>query len=275
VAAAPPSPFISAAPQARREGLPERGVGSFIAESLREPEGADEPSPEPQPEAEPRPEAEAEASFRPDLGELLAGGGPEEKSATAGWKRPAMAVGALVLAVGLAGALLGLRGGETPQPAEPDMAIALPEATPAQDIAALLAPPPVAAPGAIEAPPAQPAAVAEPRTEPRRPPLQIAAVDDRQPEAGQAAESRPEETATEQAVAEAPATGAVAAALPLPNAAIARTIGRIGYACGEVASTEAVEGEAAGVFKVTCTSGQSYRAAPVRGRYHFRRWDRQ
>jgi len=51
---------------------------------------------------------------------------------------------------------------------------------------------------------------------------------------------------------------------------IARTIGRIGYACGQIASTSAVEGEA-GIFKVTCTSGHSYRAAPVRGRYHFRR----
>jgi len=26
-----------------------------------------------------------------------------------------------------------------------------------------------------------------------------------------------------------------------------------------------------GVFKVTCSSGHSYQAAPVRGRYHFRR----
>jgi hypothetical protein len=32
-----------------------------------------------------------------------------------------------------------------------------------------------------------------------------------------------------------------------------------------------VDGKA-GVFKVTCTSGDSYRAAPVRGRYRFSRW---
>ena len=31
-----------------------------------------------------------------------------------------------------------------------------------------------------------------------------------------------------------------------------------------------IEG-APGAFKVTCTSGHSYRAAPVRGRYRFRR----
>ena len=59
--------------------------------------------------------------------------------------------------------------------------------------------------------------------------------------------------------------------MPLPKATIARTIGRIGYACGQVASTSAIEGEGPGVFKVTCTSGHSYKAAPVRGRYHFSR----
>jgi hypothetical protein len=52
---------------------------------------------------------------------------------------------------------------------------------------------------------------------------------------------------------------------------VARTIDRIGYSCGGVASTSPVEGEAPGVFKVTCTSGQSYQAKPVNGRYRFRR----
>jgi hypothetical protein len=53
---------------------------------------------------------------------------------------------------------------------------------------------------------------------------------------------------------------------------IARTIHRIGYSCGDVASATAVDGQAPGVYKITCTSGQSYQAKPVRGRYHFRRW---
>jgi hypothetical protein len=57
--------------------------------------------------------------------------------------------------------------------------------------------------------------------------------------------------------------------MPLSNAVIARTIGSIGYACGRVTSTTATE--APGVFTVTCASGQSYRAAPVHGRYRFRR----
>jgi hypothetical protein len=86
------------------------------------------------------------------------------------------------------------------------------------------------------------------------------------------------ETASMSAAVEA-ATGsgaegvplATASRLPLPDATVARTIHRIGYACGRVVSTSGVDA-AAGVFKVTCSSGDSYRAAPVRGRYHFRRW---
>jgi hypothetical protein len=59
--------------------------------------------------------------------------------------------------------------------------------------------------------------------------------------------------------------------MPLPNSVIASTIGRIGYPCGQVASATPAEGAAPGVFKVTCTSGHSYRATPVNGRYRFRR----
>ncbi len=62
---------------------------------------------------------------------------------------------------------------------------------------------------------------------------------------------------------------AVAARLPIADATVARTIRRIGYPCGSVASTAA--GADAGVFVVTCTSGHSYRAAPVNGRYRFKR----
>ena len=72
------------------------------------------------------------------------------------------------------------------------------------------------------------------------------------------------------AVADAPIATVASASMPLPNSVIARTIHRIGYACGDVASTTAVEG-AVGVFNMTCTSGQTYQASPVRGRYHFRK----
>lgn len=73
----------------------------------------------------------------------------------------------------------------------------------------------------------------------------------------------------------APAASPSLAAMPLPNNVIARTIRQIGYSCPSIASIEQVEGEAAGVHKVTCTSGQSYRASPVNGRYRFRRLGRQ
>jgi hypothetical protein len=79
-----------------------------------------------------------------------------------------------------------------------------------------------------------------------------------------------EADASEPAVAEPAPPEATAAALPLPNSVVARTIERIGYSCGKVASTSAIEGSS-GAYTVTCTSGQSYRAAPVRGRYHFRK----
>jgi hypothetical protein len=80
-----------------------------------------------------------------------------------------------------------------------------------------------------------------------------------------------QEAAPELAAADTPAAPAVAASLPLPNNVIARTIERIGYSCGDVVSATAVEG---GAYKVACSSGQSYQARPVRGRYHFRRWSR-
>jgi hypothetical protein len=66
------------------------------------------------------------------------------------------------------------------------------------------------------------------------------------------------------------AASSAAAALPLSKATIARTIHKIGYSCGQVASTSPVDGQA-GAFTVTCTSGQSYRASQVRGRYRFKR----
>jgi hypothetical protein len=116
---------------------------------------------------------------------------------------------------------------------------------------------------------AQPKRTVAARVERARPPLQI---DLPEKIPGEAAQSAPAEIATEQAVAESPSVEATPAKLPLPNAVIARTIGRIGYPCGQVSGATAM-GEP-GVFKVTCTSGHSYRAAPVRGRYRFRQLGR-
>jgi len=63
---------------------------------------------------------------------------------------------------------------------------------------------------------------------------------------------------------------AVKASMPLPHSTVARTLDRIGYRCGSVASATPVEG-ASGTYNVTCSSGQSFQAKPVNGRYRFRR----
>ena len=83
-----------------------------------------------------------------------------------------------------------------------------------------------------------------------------------------------ESSLAEQVAEEAAVNPTASATMPLPNGVVARTIERIGYSCGNVTSSSPVEGEAPGVFKVTCSSGQSYQAKPVNGRYRFRRWER-
>jgi hypothetical protein len=177
------------------------------------------------------------------------------------WKRPVIIGGGIFLGVAIMGVLAGLWAArdvqskipgdgpqiEAPAEAHPAPVESSPQATGTAEQPSLSSPPPRTRP---KTPPAKPVQAEEQRAEdvPEIPTEQVTAL------ASQAAEAE-----------------AVSAAMPLSNALIARTIGRIGYSCGEVASTSAVDGSP-GVFKVTCTSGQSYRAAPVRGRYHFRRW---
>jgi hypothetical protein len=183
--------------------------------------------------------------------------------------RTAITAGALVAGVILIGALAGLEAGrsEEPQPAEAAVTAALPAPKP---VAASVTPAPVLpravnerqAAGTSRAPVAA-ARVARPTAPNAQARLERFAASIQSEIAPAAAEL------TEQASADSPAVE-TAAAMPLPNSVVARTIDRIGYSCGSVASTSAIEG-AQGAFTVTCTSGQSYRAAPVRGRYHFRK----
>ena len=81
----------------------------------------------------------------------------------------------------------------------------------------------------------------------------------------------PDDPQTAAVAEQAPAAEIASASMPISNATIAQAIGRIGYDCGQVASTAPV-GD--GVFKVTCTSGHAYQARPVGGRYRFKRWAR-
>ena len=189
------------------------------------------------------------------------------------WKRPALAVGGLVVAAGLFGTVAGLSVRDSAQPFG------------AQSITAAI--PAVKA----RAPSAAPAAVAETSDADVQAPVrsetppQLRRVSSRratprwveQSAEAEPAASAPARDVTEQAAADplAPqdadsAGQPVAASLPLPNGVVARTIERIGYSCGKVASSAAVDGSP-GVFTVTCSSGQSYQASPVHGRYRFRR----
>ena len=183
-----------------------------------------------------------------------------------------MVIGGLVMAAVFVGGFAGwwsagdAAAAESPQPA----ARAAPEPTEkVPSLAELWSAP---APRTKETPPVRPGrlASAEPKVR-RAPDIPRPSVADAEPQDFQEELIQVDPVASEQASAEAAAPVATAS-LPLPDRTVARTIDRIGYACGRVSSTMAVEGEAPGVYKVTCTSGQSYQARPVNGRYHFRRW---
>lgn len=188
------------------------------------------------------------------------------------WKRLAIPAGAVVLAAALIGAYAGWQS--------KDPTTAAPKAQ-----AALLTPPPMTTYSVNDpvekvaetqvpnqSPTLTPAASA-PRPE-RRNVRRMAArqssrlADVEQQLAPPAVVDAAQTEAPQQATELQPAR-ALAASMPLPNSVIARTIGRIGYPCGSVASTSGAGSP--GVFTVTCTSGHSYKAAPVRGRYHFSR----
>jgi hypothetical protein len=234
-------------PPAKSETTP------FIAAALRE-LASPEPLRKAVEAATPRPEPPFEAlstSEDPDLGE----------EGSTPWKRIGIAAGGVALAVGLLGAWAGWMtgNGAVPQPHRAAKVTLPPPTTFAVgDPAQAGAPLPVEQPRAVR--PKRPTLAAAP-PERHRPTSRLASLDEQLAEPVAAPADAP--------AAEAAPVTTVAASLPLSNGVIARTIARIGYPCGEVASTSA--GASPGVFTVNCTSGHSYQAAPVRGRYHFRR----
>lgn len=185
------------------------------------------------------------------------------------WSRTAIVLGTVILATCIMGGLAGwwsAIGVSEASPPENTMAISLPppkplETSPAPEAAPV--PMPIVPKTRIDRP--KPV-IAAAKSIASTPVASKAAAEEPQPEQDQAVQS-PDELAA----LEAPAASAVSTPMPLPDRLIARTIHRIGYSCGSVASTVPVEGEAAGVFKVTCSSGQIYQARPVNGRYRFRR----
>lgn len=238
------------------------------------------PQPRPEPILEPKKAVPAiavrEEPLDPPVRETLPVRQPEQSApvleprfhdageSSINWRLPAIAAGALVLAVAI-GAWTGWEAGNDNE----TVTVKVPKAkplTPANQpaTAAAMADTLLAAPS-----PSVARATAAARPARTRPPLQITLPEKQEAEVTML-EQKQRELETEQAAVESSAAPVTAAKLPLPDAVIARTIGRIGYPCGQVASAAAVDGSP-GIFTVTCTSGHSYRASPVRGRYHFRR----
>lgn len=269
--------------KARLERPAEPRVASFIAASLRDPVKEEEREavtpPKRQSDPVPPPQVKAEARVDPRIEDILAAARaaiPDETAdVSVDWKRAGIVVGALVVGVGLLGAWAGISAGGDAADSQ-GVTVALPSAKTSPKVAA--AAPRVSETGVRPETQSQ-LHLASARTEravPRQ--QQPVAFESKAFDQVQTAASEPQDgqsldNAVEQAVASPAAAEQVPASMPLPNRVIARTIEHIGYSCGEVASTDAIEGSA-GAFNVTCTSGQSYRAAPVRGRYHFRRLGR-
>ena len=179
------------------------------------------------------------------------------------WDRTALVAGSLLVGVVLVGAWSGTTLGHFSQASKAASAVTL--ALPAPRRVAVATLPPAPAPSVAREPTLARAAgpLAARRAEPA--PLSLTSDASGDQQASEA------EIASDVAAAPAETVPQLTpASMPLPNAVVARTIGRIGYSCGEVVSTEAVQGQA-GVFNVTCTSGRTYRASPVHGRYRFRR----
>jgi hypothetical protein len=267
-------PIRRARPEARPEPLAERRAAPFVAAPPK-PEEPRRPAAETKPRLTPL--TPRDRALEAAVEERL----HEAEDGAVEWKRPALIAGALLAGAGLLGAWAGWEAGDEAEAEQPEQAVTLevPQAE-APAPAPIVASPPAAPSIVAEARPARrtrdtaPATARIGRAEP--PPQPKVAQVQQAAEAVQLEEVAPEELASEIAVVQPPAAAAAAttAKLPLPDSVVARTIRRIGYACGQVASATAVDGGAPGVFKVTCTSGDSYRAAPVRGRYHFRRWGR-
>jgi hypothetical protein len=282
-------PFV-AAPRRREPDPPpqpevseEPDTGSFIASSLLEiaKPGAFDPS-RLAPERPPRPPETAAGTIHREAQQPVLprqeDSSREAEDRPFDWRRPALAVGAFVVAAGLLGALAGVSvRDDEQQQATPGTA----PVTAAKAHRALVAPaaatsaPPVEATVQTTAPhPArsQAAAVRTKRAVRAKPAPTFAqdVADTLATQSASADAEPPAGTATEIPAAESSAPRPVAAAMPLPNSVIARTIERIGYSCGSVASATPAA-DASGVYEIRCTSGQSYRASPVGGRYHFRR----
>lgn len=226
------------------------------------------PIADPVPYLKPAPQSPPESLFEMLRGAADADFAPhklarEDRKERAGeWRYPALGLGAVLLGVVLVAAWAGAHAQDSAGAGAPATALSV------KHRAAVVAPSDaVPVPQAVAESAVPPAESPTRRAHSRRAPAsgsRLAGIDQT------LAKPPPGEAGSDQ-VPDAPAqAAAVPAALPLSGAVIARTIDRIGYACGSVASA-APAGEP-GAYKITCSSGQSYQAKPVHGRYRFRRW---
>jgi hypothetical protein len=263
------APFIASIPEQSAPAAEQPPEPHVAPEPVR-PVLAPRPNPQEQRPRQPDPEVDLDAVIQ----RIRALGRAEKerlhraKPESPNWKRVGLSLGGLVIGAGLLGTLAGISVKDNVDPAQSEPAETV--TRPAAGQHATIAPPPTAA--RVETPLERPVrtGISQSRavrsaSRPGRWAEQMA----------QSLEASPSDSSAAEGAAAQPAANpepaqAVEADLPLSNSVVARTIDRIGYACGEVASAAAVEG-APGVYKITCSSGQTYRAARVGGRYHFRR----
>lgn len=278
----PPAPAEPVPTERKPESAKPAAPHNLVRSPAPEPSSAPLSAPRPRPQQAVKPDHEPWIENLVAMHRATADRSPAAGELAVEWKRPALAIGGLFVAVGLLGALAGSWAASDidAEPVETAAGVVLPEAEARPAETAPSPATPLSAEEATSAP-ATPAPAARPRTR-NRPAAPIQPVTKEELRladeqfAGSAVQaSELEDIVVERIDSEAPSGPAAAASLPLPNKVIARTIERIGYPCGQVAATTPVEGAAQGVFKVTCSSGQSYRAAPTRGRYHFRPWGGQ
>jgi hypothetical protein len=228
------------------------------------------PAPPPDLQPQPRPAPRIDQAPEPYVAALP----PGLANDTAGvdvspidWKRTGALVGGLVAAAVLIGAFAGWWSGSNAAEPEPAAQAAAPKpAKAAPTFSDLWSEP---GPPAVEAQTARPRVAARPPVERTVRRLQRPATE-AEPQLNQPPSDLADAAGTDEVAPETSPAATVAAAMPLPHKTVARTLDRIGYRCGSVASATPVEGSV-GVYRVTCTSGHSFQAKPVNGRYRFRR----
>lgn len=189
------------------------------------------------------------------------------------WKWPILSICGLLLGAGLIGAFAGLSASDNQGSAQGEPAATAARPAARHPVASTKSLPIAASSGltfATEPAAHAAAAHAKPKGAPSRQQLREIPAGASAPLDSQTAQADAAASGQFSGDPLAPQPPAAAANLPLPKNVVARTIERIGYSCGEVSSSAAVEGSP-GTFTVTCSSGQSFRATQVHGRYHFRR----